>query len=72
MGTVLEAFVEQRRNAIDEIKQQRAAMSSHEREQLEDTIERKFVSRSAAQKLEGVDACQDEPRVRRAPSDIPR
>ena len=74
MATALEQFVEQNRNAIDAIKHQQAEMSSHEREQLKDTIERKFGSRSAAvqQKAKGVDACQSEPRVRRALHDFPK
>ncbi|MEO6775841.1 MAG: carboxypeptidase-like regulatory domain-containing protein [Kofleriaceae bacterium] len=74
LATTLEQFVEQHRNAIDTIKQQRAAMSSHERQQLEDTIESKFASRSAAvrQQAKGAEACQSEPRVRRALRDFPR
>lgn len=74
LATALEQFVEQHRNTIDAIKQQQAAMSSREREQLEDTIERKFASRSAAvqQQAKGIEACQGEPRVRGALRGFPR
>lgn len=74
MATALEQFVELNRNDIDAIERQQAAMSSRERQQLKDTIERKFASRMAAiqQQAKGVQACQGEPRVRRALHDVPR
>ena len=72
LATALAQFVEQRRSDVDTIKAQQAAMSNREREQLRDTIEQKLSSRSAAVKAKGVEACQNEPRVRRALRDLPR
>ena len=74
LATALAQFVEQQRTDVDAIKAQQAAMSSREREALKDTLEQKFASRSAAVqvKAKGVEACQNEPRVRRALRDLPR
>ena len=74
MAAALEQFVDTNRNAIDAIKHQQGAMSSRERDQLKDTVEGKFASRSAAvqQKIKGVKGCQSEPRVRRALQDMPK
>jgi hypothetical protein len=74
LATALEQFVEQNRGAINAIKDQKAAMSGREREEIKDTIDRKFASRSAAveEKVKGLRGCQDEPRVRQAIRDVPR
>lgn len=74
LATALEQFVANNRAAVEAIEQQQTAMSSREREQLQDTIEHHFASRSAAvqEKTKRIDACQSEPRVRRALRALPR
>ena len=74
LATALARFVEQQRSAVDAIKAQQAAMSNREREAFKDTVEQKLSSRSAAvqAKLKRIEACQSEPRVRRALRDLPR
>ena len=74
LAAALARFVEQHRSDVDASKAQQAAMSTREREQIKDTIEQKLASRSAVvqAKVKGVEACQSEPRVRRALRDLPR